>query len=184
RGQHRLFKIHRTGQFEPVLKIGQPNKAGRGQALFPAMLVKPEQRAAAQAAQFPLTSVEFVSLMALLMALTALAVDVMLPALPQIGSALGVASGNDRQLIISVYLGGFALGQFICGPASDRFGRRPPLLIGLALYVCGTLFAAASTSFTSLLVARAVQGFGASAPRVLAVAIVRDRFEGREMSRI
>jgi DHA1 family bicyclomycin/chloramphenicol resistance-like MFS transporter len=148
------------------------------------MLVKPEDRAAMHAAQFPLTAVEFVALMALLMALTALAVDVMLPALPQIGRALGVTNGNDRQLIISVYLGGFAVGQFLCGPASDRFGRRPPLLIGLALYVCGTLFAAASTSFGSLLAARAIQGFGASAPRVLAVAIVRDRFQGREMSRV
>src|SRR3974390_1810107 len=113
------------------------------------MLLKPEQRAAAQAAQFPLTAVEFVSLMALLMALTALAVDVMLPALPQIGRALGVANGNDRQLIISVYLGGFALGQFLCGPASDRFGRRPPLLIGLALYVCGSLFPARFSAFSS-----------------------------------
>src|SRR6516164_6381150 len=105
------------------------------------MLLKPEQRAAAQAAQFPLATVEFVALMALLMALTALTVDVMLPALPQIGRTLGVENGNDRQLIISFYLGGFAIGQFLCGPASDRLGRRPPLLAGLALYLCGTLVA-------------------------------------------
>jgi DHA1 family bicyclomycin/chloramphenicol resistance-like MFS transporter len=58
------------------------------------------------------------------------------------------------------------------------------LLAGLALYLCGTLFAVASNSFAGLLAARAIQGFGASAPRVLAVAIVRDRFQGREMSRI
>jgi DHA1 family bicyclomycin/chloramphenicol resistance-like MFS transporter len=148
------------------------------------MLLKPEQRAAAQAAQFALTTVEFVVLMALLMALTALTVDVMLPALPQIGRTLGVANGNDRQLVISFYLGGFAIGQFLSGPASDRFGRRPPLLAGLALYLCGTLLAVASGSFGGLLAARAIQGFGASAPRVLAVAIVRDRFQGREMSRI
>jgi DHA1 family bicyclomycin/chloramphenicol resistance-like MFS transporter len=148
------------------------------------MLVKPDHRAAAQAAQFPLTAVEFVALMALLMALAALTVDMMLPALPQIGRTLGVANGNDRQLIISFYLGGFAIGQFVCGPFSDRFGRRPPLLAGLALHLCGTLLAAASSSFAGLLAARAIQGFGAAAPRVLAVAIVRDRFQGREMSRI
>ncbi len=148
------------------------------------MLVKPEPRAARVAADFPLTALEFVGLMALLMAMTALSVDVMLPALPQIGEALGVSNGNDRQLVLSVYLGGFAIGQFVCGPASDRFGRKPPLLLGLALYVCGTVFALSSMSFSWLLAARALQGFGAAAPRVLAVAIVRDRFEGREMSRI
>src|SRR5262249_28981609 len=86
--------------------------------------------------------------------------------------------------VISFYLGGFAIGQFLWGPASDRFGRRPPLLAGLALYLCGTLLAVIASSFAGLLAARAIQGFGASAPRVLAVAIVRDRFQGREMSRI
>ncbi len=148
------------------------------------MLVKPEQRAVPQTAQFPLPAFEFVALMALLMALTALSVDVMLPALPQIGNALGVSNGNDRQLVVSVYLGGFALGQFIFGPVSDRFGRKRPLLFGLALYTCGTLLAAASSSFTGLLAARALQGLGAASPRVMALAIVRDRFEGREMSRV
>jgi MFS transporter, DHA1 family, multidrug resistance protein len=148
------------------------------------MLKEPDHRAAAQAAQFPLTAFEFVGLMALLMALTALSVDVMLPALPQIGRTLGVANANDRQLIISFYLGGFAIGQLLWGPASDRFGRKTPLLAGLALYFCATVLAVASSSFAGLLGARAIQGLGASAPRVLALAIVRDRFQGREMSRI
>ena len=148
------------------------------------MLLKPEQRAVPQTAQFPLSALEFVALMAALMALTALTVDVMLPALPQIGSSLGVANGNDRQLVVSIYLSGFALGQFIFGPVSDRFGRKPPLLFGLALYICGTLLAAASSSFAGLLAARVLQGMGAAAPRVISLAIVRDRFEGREMSRV
>jgi MFS transporter, DHA1 family, multidrug resistance protein len=148
------------------------------------MLVKPEQQAAPQTAQFPLTALEFVALMALLMALTALSVDVMLPALPQIGRSLGIASGNDRQLVVSIYLVGFALGQLIFGPLSDRFGRKPPLLFGLLLYACATILAAASSSFTGLLAARALQGMGAAAPRVLSLAVVRDRFEGREMSRV
>ena len=118
------------------------------------------------------------------MALTALTVDVMLPALPQIGNSLGVANGNDRQLVVSIYLGGFAMGQFIFGPLSDRFGRKPPLLFGLALYICGTVLAASSSSFAGLLAARVLQGMGAAAPRVISLAIVRDRFEGREMSRV
>ncbi len=148
------------------------------------MLVKPESRAATQAARFPLSSAEFIGLIALFMALTALSVDVMLPALPQIGRSLGIVEGNDRQLILSVYLGGFSIGQFLSGPISDRFGRKPPLLFGLVIYIAGTLFALASSSLGGLLTARVLQGLGAAFPRVIALAIVRDRFEGREMSRI
>jgi DHA1 family bicyclomycin/chloramphenicol resistance-like MFS transporter len=148
------------------------------------MLLKPDQRAGHGAAQFPLSALEFVALMAALMALTALTVDVMLPALPQIGNSLGVANGNDRQLVVSIYLGGFAMGQFIFGPLSDRFGRKPPLLSGLALYICGTVLAASSSSFAGLLAARVLQGMGAASPRVISLAIIRDRFEGREMSRV
>jgi DHA1 family bicyclomycin/chloramphenicol resistance-like MFS transporter len=141
-------------------------------------------RSASRVARFPLSSAEFIALMALLMAMTALSVDVMLPALPQIGHALGVTAHNDRQLILSTYLGGFAAGQFLSGPISDRFGRKPPLQFGLALYFCGTIFAITSATFTSLLAARVLQGLGAAFPRVIALAIVRDRFEGREMSRV
>jgi MFS transporter, DHA1 family, multidrug resistance protein len=147
------------------------------------MLVK-SQDAAAQAAQFPLSFLEFVSLIALLMALTALSIDVMLPALPQIGETMGVADENDRQLVISVYFIGFAAGQFLFGPVSDHWGRRTPLLLGLALYLAGTALALSSASFAGLLAARAFQGFGAAAPRVIALAIVRDRFGGREMARV
>jgi MFS transporter, DHA1 family, multidrug resistance protein len=148
------------------------------------MLVKSQDGAAAQAAQFPLSFLEFVSLIALLMALTALSIDVMLPALPQIGAAMGVGDENDRQLVISVYFIGFAAGQFLFGPISDHWGRRKPLLLGLALYLAGTALALSSASFTGLLAARMFQGFGAASPRVIALAIVRDRFGGREMARV
>lgn len=148
------------------------------------MLVKSHPRADPQAAQFPLSFLEFVSLIALLMALTALSIDVMLPALPQIGGALGVREENNRQLVISVYFVGFAAGQVLFGPVSDRYGRRPPLLAGLALYIAGTILALSSGSFAALLIARVFQGFGAAAPRVIALAIVRDRFGGREMARV
>ena len=148
------------------------------------MLEKSEDRAAPQAAQFPLSFLEFVALIALLMALTALSIDVMLPALPSIGKALGVGDENDRQLIISIYFIGFAAGQFLFGPISDHYGRKKPLLIGLGLYLIGTILALASGSFAALLAARVFQGFGAAAPRVIALAIVRDRFGGREMARV
>ena len=148
------------------------------------MLAKSQDGAVAQTAQFPLSFLEFVSLIALLMALTALSINVMLPALPQIGAALGVGGENDRQLVISVYFIGFAAGQFLFGPVSDHWGRKKPLLLGLALYLAGTVLALSSSSFAGLLAARMFQGFGAAAPRVIALAIVRDRFGGREMARV
>jgi DHA1 family bicyclomycin/chloramphenicol resistance-like MFS transporter len=148
------------------------------------MLLSTSKEAAPTAAQFPLTITEFITLIALLMAVTALSIDIMLPALPQIGRSLGVQNENDRQLVISFYVVGFASGQLLFGILSDRFGRRAPLLTGLALYICGTTLALLSGSFHALLAARVLQGFSAAAPRVISVAIVRDRFEGREMARI
>ncbi|MBX9682498.1 MAG: multidrug effflux MFS transporter [Hyphomicrobium sp.] len=128
--------------------------------------------------------VEFVALVAALMALTALSIDIMLPALPAIGTALGVASENDRQLVVILYMAGFAAGQLIYGPLSDRFGRRPILLSGLAIFLAGTLGAVMSGSFDGLLIARLIQGLGAASPRIVAVAVVRDLYSGRQMARV
>ena len=68
--------------------------------------------------------IEFIALMALLMALNALAIDIMLPGLQEIGASLGVENENHRQYVISAYLIGFAFAQLLYGPVSDRFGRR------------------------------------------------------------
>jgi DHA1 family bicyclomycin/chloramphenicol resistance-like MFS transporter len=128
--------------------------------------------------------VEFVALTAALMALTALSIDIMLPALPQIGSALGLESENDRQLVIILYMAGFACGQIFFGPLSDHFGRKPVLLSGLAIFIAGSLGALLSGSFKMLLAARLLQGIGAASPRVVAVAVVRDLYGGRQMARV
>lgn len=127
---------------------------------------------------------EFVLLMAALMSLNAFAIDAMLPALPAIGEALGVAEENRRQLVVTMYLIGFGLTQMIWGPLSDRFGRRPVLIAGLLLYAVFALLAAVAGSFVLLLVARTLQGGAAGATRVLVVSIVRDRFEGALMARV
>ena len=127
---------------------------------------------------------EFIVLMALLMAMTAMSIDIMLPALPEIGTALGAASDNDRQGVVIVYMLGLAGGQLFWGPLSDRLGRRTPLLAGLFLFVAATAVASLSTSFTMLLAARLVQGFGGGAARTIATAVVRDLFQGRDMARI
>jgi DHA1 family bicyclomycin/chloramphenicol resistance-like MFS transporter len=131
-----------------------------------------------------LSFVEFVGLIALMMAMTAFAVDIMLPGLAQIGDELGLAEANDRQLIITFYLAGFALGQLFFGPLSDRFGRKKPLYAGLLIFAIGAVMAAFATSAAMMFAARMLQGVGAAAPRVIAIAIVRDRFSGRQMSRV
>ena len=127
---------------------------------------------------------EFVALIAMMMALNALAIDAMLPALPAIGEALGVANENSRQWIITAYLLGFGVAQLIYGPLADRYGRKPILMIGLSLYVLFSVLAAFATSFELLIAARVGTGLGAAALRVLAVSIVRDRYSGRTMARV
>ena len=127
---------------------------------------------------------EFVCLIAMMMALNALAIDAMLPALPAIGSDLGVANENSRQWVITAYLLGFGASQLVYGPLSDRYGRKPVLLIGIGIYVAFSVVAAFSHTFSLLLLARVGMGVGVAVTRVLAVSIVRDLYEGRTMARV
>ena len=127
---------------------------------------------------------EFVVIVAMMMAVTAYAVDNTLPAFPAIGASFGVKEPNDLQLIVFVYMLGFGVAQLGFGPLSDIVGRRPSYLAGLAVFLVGSALSLFSTDLTSLLVARFIQGAGAASGRVLAVAIVRDRFAGREMARV
>lgn len=127
---------------------------------------------------------EFVALMAMMMAMVAMSLDIMLPALGVMGRDLGLAADNDRQLIITFYLMGFAVGQIFWGPLSDRFGRKSPLYAGLAIYVLGSILAAATETASAMLAARVLQGLGTGAPRILGMAIIRDRFAGRGMARV
>jgi len=127
---------------------------------------------------------EFIALMAALMALNALAIDVMLPALPYMGEALGIASENERQFVISAYMLGFGIAQLGFGPLSDRFGRRAPLLIGMLVYIVAVIAAALSPNFALLLVFRFIQGMGAAGTRVIVTSIVRDMYSGRAMAEV
>lgn len=127
---------------------------------------------------------QFVALIAALMAVNALAIDAMLPALPAISASLGLAAGNRQQWIVTSYLLGFGAAQIVYGPLADRFGRKPVLLAGLAIYVACSAAAAASTTFDTLLAARVLQGVGAASTRVLAVSIVRDCYAGSQMARV
>lgn len=127
---------------------------------------------------------EFVGLMALLMALNSAAIDVYIPALQEIGSTFGISDGNARQLVITAYVMGFGGAQVIYGPLSDRFGRRPVLFAGLGIYLIGALAAVVVPSFEALLLTRFIQGIGAASTRVIATAAVRDRFSGSRMASV
>ena len=132
----------------------------------------------------PLGFREFVGMVALMMALNALAIDSMLPALPQIGAALHIARENDRQWIITAYVLGFGAAQLVHGPLSDRLGRRPVLLGAMALYVLFSLVTCVAASFPLMLAGRVLQGVSAAATRVVTVSVVRDCYVGRTMARV
>jgi DHA1 family bicyclomycin/chloramphenicol resistance-like MFS transporter len=132
----------------------------------------------------PMKFPEFVLAIASIMAMNPMAMDIMLPSLPDIGAAFGVTNPNRLQTVLSLYLFGFGFGQFIIGPLSDRFGRRPVLLTGMAIYCAASVLAIFSPSFEMLLVARVLQGLGTSATRVIATSIVRDCYTGRRMASV
>jgi DHA1 family bicyclomycin/chloramphenicol resistance-like MFS transporter len=132
----------------------------------------------------PMRFPEFVAIVAAIMALNPMAMDLMLPALPDVGATFGISSANHLQLVLSVFMTGFGLGQFVIGPLSDRFGRRPILIGGMVLYTLASVLAVAAHSFEMLLVARALQGVGTSATRVIATSIVRDCYSGRRMASV
>jgi DHA1 family bicyclomycin/chloramphenicol resistance-like MFS transporter len=132
----------------------------------------------------PMGFPEFVIVIASIMALNPLAMDMMLPALPDIASAFHITAANKPQEVLSEFLIGFGIGQFIMGPLSDRFGRRPVLIDGMALYCIASLLAIMASSFETLLLARVLQGLGTSATRVIATSVVRDCYVGRRMASV
>ena len=127
---------------------------------------------------------EFVALMAVMIAIPAMSIDLMLPALPDIGGDLNVAYANDRQAIIVFFFLGLAGGSLFYGPLSDHFGRRPVMVSTLALSFLMTVIAAMADSFPLMLGARMAAGFFAAACRVTVVSIVRDCFRGDTLARI
>lgn len=127
---------------------------------------------------------EFVALTAMLMALNALAIDIMLPALPQMGADFAVAQENDRQLIIVSYMLGFGVSQLFYGPLTDRFGRRSVLFISLGFYTLAAVLCVFAPTFDLLIAARVFMGASAGGSRVIAVSAARDLYVGREMAKV
>ena len=123
------------------------------------------------------------AMLAMLMALNALAIDIMLPALPAIASDLKITVANHRQYIISAYLGGMATGPLIYGPLIDRFGRKVILKIVLGAYIAMALGSALATDFPVLIASRFGHGFAGGAMGVIVVATLRDLFSGDALAR-
>ncbi len=133
---------------------------------------------------FPMSRLEFVCLIAMMFATIAFSIDAMLPALPEIAGELSPELAHRAPLILTAFVLGMGIGTFVAGPLSDAFGRRRIIFIGAALYCAAAFVAWSSASLEVMLIARIVQGLGASGPRIVSVAIVRDLYAGREMARI
>ena len=141
-------------------------------------------RAAARLRARALGRSEFTALLAMSMALSALGIDLILPAFADIRAELGLASDSTAVAgLVTAYFMGLAVGQLAYGPLADRFGRRPALYLGYGIYAGAALAAAVASTLPLLLVSRFVWGLGAAGPRVVTLAVIRDRFEGERMSR-
>ncbi len=122
-------------------------------------------------------------LMVCLMTVAYSTIGIYTPAMPAIAAHFGATPG-EVQLTFSTYLIAFSFGQLVYGPLSDRYGRRPAIIVGLVIYVAGSAMSALSTSIEMLIVARAIQAFGGCAGPVLARAIMRDLFDRDEGARM
>jgi len=127
---------------------------------------------------------EFIALMASMMALVALSIDAVLPALNEIINGLSILESNNAQLIISILFLGLAIGQIIFGTLSDFIGRKPAVSIGILIFVLGCLISFFSNTLFIMLIGRLLQGIGLSGPRIISVALIRDQYEGAAMARI
>jgi MFS transporter, DHA1 family, multidrug resistance protein len=127
----------------------------------------------------------FVLFVSAAMSMAAMAIDLLIPAFSDMRTEFGLVEGSSRiGLVITVFFFGLAIGQLFYGTLSDRYGRRPMMLVGLGIYVVASLAAGLANSLPLLFAARFVTGIGAAGPRSLAVAMVRDVYEGVEMARL
>jgi len=128
--------------------------------------------------------IEFIITVALLMALVSMTINMLLPAFQSITTDLQLTNQNQIHLGISLLYLGLGTSQFIYGAISDSVGRKPTIYIGLLLFILGCIISCQSQSLNTLIVGQIIQGFGLGAPRVMSVAIVRDKFEGSEMAKV
>jgi len=128
---------------------------------------------------------EFIILVTALMASGALAIDLMLPAFPDMRAEYGMSPDSTQVAwIVTAFFLGMAVGPWLYGPVSDRYGRRAPLFVGMTIYILAALAATFAPSWGWVIASRFVWGLGAAAPRSLATAMIRDRYHGEAMARL
>ena len=131
----------------------------------------------------PLTRIPgWLLLMGLLTALGPLAIDMYLPAFSAIAAGLDITHGDVERTLAS-YLFGLALAQLFYGPLADRYGRKKPLLLGLCIFILGSVGCATATSIDQLVLSRIAQAFGGAAGMVIPRAVIRDNFNTRDASK-
>lgn len=127
---------------------------------------------------------ELVFLLAMFTSIGALTIDLQLPAMPLILESYGFTQANQQQWIITAYMLGFAVAQIFYGPISDSVGRKPVLLFGMLVYIAASVMCLSAESYYWFLAARALQGVGAAAARIMVNAITRDFYAGNEMAKV
>ena len=130
------------------------------------------------------SQLEFVAMMAALMSIVALAIDALLPALDIIGFHVGTENPSDNQLFIIMIFLGLGLGPLLFGPLSDSYGRKPIVYMGFGLFVIASFICVSTDNLYVMIFGRILQGIGLSAPRTIAIAIIRDLYSGDYMARI
>ena len=127
---------------------------------------------------------EFIAMMAMMFATIAFSIDAMLPALPAIAADIAPGGTAQAALVITLFVVGMGAGTFFAGPVSDAWGRRPVVFLGLSVYAVGAVLSWMAPTLELMLAARVLQGIGASGPRVVSAAIIRDLYVGRSMASI
>jgi len=159
---------------------------GRGTGSLPqAKLGRYHVSAARELIESRLSRATFTVMISAMMAVTALAIDMMLPAFTEMRVSFDLApDSNALAPVVTFFFIGVALGTPILGPLSDALGRKPILYIGGVVYVAAAIGAALAPSLPLLFLARFVGGLGAAGPRVVALSVVRDAYEGQAMARV
>ena len=127
---------------------------------------------------------EFVILMALMTSIVALSMDSMLPAFSDIQKDFLLSSSNETQLIVAVLFLGYGFGQLFFGPSSDYCGRKPPIYWGIFIFMVGSVLSGVASHFETFLFGRFLQGFGGASPRIISLALIRDKYSGNAMAQV
>lgn len=127
---------------------------------------------------------EFVALMAALMSIVALAIDALLPAIAKIGISINSLDATDNQLLITMIFLGLGVGQLFFGPLSDCYGRKPMVYVGFVVFTTASIICVLAPSLEVMIIGRILQGIGLSAPRTIAISIIRDTYKGDYMAKV